>query len=83
MMFEKFPRFENLCLIFSEELLVKNQASFAEYRNSTPEQRYLNLLKTRPDLVQRVPLYQLASYLGIKPESLSRIRKRLIEQNKT
>ncbi len=75
--FEKFPRFETLCRILSEELLAKNQASFDDFKTSTPEQRYLNLLDTRPDLVQRVPQHQLASYLGIKPETLSRIRKRL------
>jgi len=77
--FERFPRFETLCRILSEELLAKNQASFEGFKTSTPEQRYLNLLKTRPDLLQRVPQYQIASYLGIEPQSLSRIRKRLVK----
>jgi len=45
--------------------------------NDSPEQRYLQMLKTRPKLPQRVPQYHLASYLGITPEALSRIRKRL------
>lgn len=81
--FEKFPRFETLCRILSEELLAKNQSSFAEFINSNPEQRYLNLLKTRPDLLQRVPQYQLASYLGITPQSLSRLRNRLSRQGKS
>lgn len=75
--FEKFPRFESLCRVVSEELLAKNQVSFDHFKNSTPEQRYLGLLNTRPDLLQRVPLYQLANYIGVTPESLSRIRKRL------
>jgi len=75
--FEKFPRFESLCRIFTEELLVKKQAEFVDFVDSTPEQRYLHILRTRPDLLQRVPQYQIASYLGIKPESLSRIRKRI------
>ena len=75
--FEKFPRFETLCLRLSEELLASTQSSFSKFKNSTPEQRYLHLIKTRPQLIQRVPQYQIASYLGIKPESLSRIRKRL------
>jgi len=77
--FAKFPRFESLCRILTEELLAKNQASFADFKTSTPEQRYLNLLKTRPDLLQRVPQHQIASYLGMKPQSLSRIRKRIIK----
>lgn len=78
--FEKFPRFETLCRLLSEELLAQHQSSFDDFKNSNPEQRYLNLLHTRPDLLARVPLNQLASYLGIKPESLSRIRKRLTKQ---
>ncbi len=78
--FEKFPRFETLCRILSEELLAKNQTSFDDFKNSTPEQRYLSLLKNRPDLIKRVPQHQIASYLGITRESLSRIRKRLATQ---
>ncbi len=46
----------------------------------SPEERYLHFLKTFPDLVQRVPQYYIASYVGVKPESLSRIRKRLTDQ---
>jgi len=79
-MFERFPRFETLCCIISEELVVTKQAILDEFKTSTPEQRYLNLVKSRPDLIQRVPQYQLASFLGMKPESLSRIRKRLALQ---
>jgi CRP-like cAMP-binding protein len=80
--FQKFPRFETLCRILSEKLMAKTQASFDDFKTSSPEQRYLNLLRSRPDLFQRVPQHQLASYLGIKPESLSRIRKRLVDQTK-
>lgn len=75
--FEKFPRFETLCRILSEKVVIKKQVEFECFKNSSAEQRYLNLLQNRPDLIQRVPQYHLASYLGIKPESLSRIRKRL------
>lgn len=75
--FSKFPKFESLCRILSEQLLAKNQKNFDEYKTSSPEQRYLHLLKNRPDLLQRVPQHQLASYLGIKPQSLSRLRARI------
>lgn len=80
--FSKFPKFESLCRVLSEELLVKQQINFDEFKTSSPEQRYLNLLQARPDLVQRVPQHQLASYLGIAPESLSRLRARIIEKEK-
>jgi CRP-like cAMP-binding protein len=46
--------------------------------NDEPQQRYLNLLKQRPEVVERIPQHYIASYLGIQPESLSRIRKRIL-----
>ncbi len=78
--FEKFPRFKTLCRSVTEELLANNQSSFDNFKITNPEQRYLDLLKNKPGLMQRVPQHQLASYLGIKPQSLSRIRKRLLQQ---
>ncbi len=78
----KFPKFEIMCRILSEELLAKQQINFDEFKISSPEQRYLNLLQKRPDLIQRVPQHQLASYLGIKPQSLSRLRARILEKSK-
>ena len=78
----KFPKFEIMCRVLSEELLAKQQIDFDEFKTSSPEQRYLNLIQKRPDLIQRVPQHQLASYLGIKPQSLSRLRARIIEKNK-
>jgi CRP-like cAMP-binding protein len=78
----KFPKFETMCGILSQELLAKQQIDFDEFKTSSPEQRYLNLVQKRPDLIQRVPQHQLASYLGIKPQSLSRLRARILEKNK-
>ncbi|MEZ4841646.1 MAG: Crp/Fnr family transcriptional regulator [Flavobacteriaceae bacterium] len=76
----KFPKFETVCRILSEELLAKQQIDFDAFKTSSPEQRYLNLLQKRPDLIQRVPQHQLASYLGVKPESLSRLRSRILKK---
>lgn len=80
---KKFPKFETMCHKFSEELLVKQQIDFDSFKISSPEQRYLILIEKRPDLIQRVPQYQLASFLGIKPQSLSRLRNRVIKKNKS
>ncbi|MCK6617476.1 MAG: Crp/Fnr family transcriptional regulator [Cyclobacteriaceae bacterium] len=77
-----FPKFESLCRMLSEELLAKQRIDFDEFKTSSPEQRYLNLVQKRPDLIQRVPQHQLASYLGIKPQSLSRLRARILEKSK-
>lgn len=42
-----------------------------------PEERYLNLIKEKPYITQRIPQYYVASFLGVTPEALSRIRKRI------
>lgn len=76
----KFPKFETMCKVLSEEMLSRQQIDFDAFKNSSPEQRYLNLLENRPDIIQRVPQYQLASYLGITPQSLSRLRARISEK---
>lgn len=78
--FAKFPRFEMLCRVLSEKLAAKTQFEFANFKTSSPEKRYLNLLENRPDLFQRAPQHQLASYLGITPQSLSRLRGRLVKK---
>jgi CRP-like cAMP-binding protein len=76
----KFPKFEIMCRMLSEELLAKKQIEFDEFKTSSPEQRYLSLLQNKPTLIQRVPQQQLASYLGITPQSLSRLRARILEK---
>ncbi len=80
--FANFPKFETMCRLMSEELLAKQQMDFDAFKTSSPEQRYINLLQKRPDLMQRVPQNQLAGYLGISPPSLSRLRARIIEKDK-
>lgn len=76
----KFPKFDIMCRMLSEELLARQRIDFDAFKTSSPEQRYLNLVEKRPDLLQRVPQHQLASYLGIKPQSLSRLRARIQEK---
>lgn len=77
---EKMPRMDTLSRMGVEMELQKSQEAFADFMMNSPEERYLNLLETRPDLLDRVPQYQLASYLGVAPESLSRIRKRIMRR---
>jgi len=76
-MYKRFPRFERMCRLNTEKHLLEYQEQMSLYMASSPEERYKNILNEKPELLDRVPQYQLASYLGIKPESLSRIRKRL------
>ena len=60
-----------------ETLFMEQQEQMTSYITDKPEQRYLTLLETRPDIFQRIPQYDIATYIGVKPESLSRIRKKL------
>lgn len=76
-LYRRVPKFESLCRVSMEADFGKQQEVLANFLTTSPEDRYLNLLQERPELLQRVPQHQLASYLGIKPESLSRIKKRI------
>ena len=76
-MYRKCPELESARRIVAEKLIANYQSSFADYKTASVEERYLQLLKNRPGLIQRVPQYLLANYLGIQPESLSRIRKKI------
>lgn len=60
-----------------EAVFAEQKEALRSYYTDSPEQRYRKLLKSKPGLVQRIHQYHLASYIGIKPESLSRIRKRI------
>ncbi|UOE39350.1 Crp/Fnr family transcriptional regulator [Chryseobacterium oryzae] len=66
-------------------LLQKHVKSLQDRINSllgeTAEERYLKFIKMYPDLMLRVPQWMIASYLGITPESLSRVRKELAKKN--
>jgi len=77
---QRFPRFEMLARIMMEQELSTYQEIIASFVTLSTEQRYLRLMETQPALLQRIPQYHLATYLGVKPESLSRIKKRIIDK---
>lgn len=60
-----------------EKLYVEKLNREFSLLSETAEERYLSLLKERPDLFQKIPLKHIASYIGITPQALSRIRKRI------
>ncbi len=78
---KQFPAIESISRQIMETVFMAQQNLMFSYITDKPEQRYLKLLKARPDIFQRVPQYDIATYLGIKPESLSRIRKKLQRQS--
>ncbi|MER2170209.1 MAG: Crp/Fnr family transcriptional regulator [Psychrobacillus psychrodurans] len=76
-MYSKYTQLEIMTRKMIEESFGNVQDEFATFIASTPEERFKTLLLNRPKLIDRVPQHQLASYLGITPESLSRIKKRV------
>ena len=67
----------NIGRIASESLFIHKQTQQIDLLMLTAEERYLNLLERQPEIVQRTPQKHIASYLGITPESYSRIRKKI------
>lgn len=69
----------------NEQLLQKHIRHLQKRINlligATAEDRYVDFIKSYPDLTQRVPQWMIASYLGITPESLSRVRKELVKKH--
>lgn len=61
----------------SEDLFLKKSKREMSLLIDSAEQRYLNLFKEQPHLLQQIPLKFIASYIGITPQALSRIRKRI------
>lgn len=76
-MYNQFPEFKNITRHIMELNFGQTQEDTAMLMGGTPKERYLRLMEKRPGLIKRVPQHQLASYLGITPESLSRIKKRI------
>lgn len=76
-MYSRYPELANMSRIIGERIISIKQDDFDQFKMASPEERYLNLVKSRPILIQRVPQYQIASYLGMTAESLSRIRSRI------
>ncbi|MEL6592812.1 MAG: Crp/Fnr family transcriptional regulator [Bacteroidota bacterium] len=76
-LFEQIPKLERWGRLIAENAFIGLKNVNSAYLNLSPTERYQALIKERPKVIQRVPLQYIASYLGIQPESLSRIRRRL------
>jgi len=77
--FDKIPAAEATAKIVGDQKLVKLHERNSSLLMDTPEERYYKLVAAKPNLINRVPQYLIAQYLGIRPESLSRIRKRHLD----
>jgi CRP/FNR family transcriptional regulator, anaerobic regulatory protein len=80
-LYKTHPVFERVGRILAENAFLSLSKLNKMLTNEEPQQRYLSLLNQRPEVVKNIPQHYIASYLGIKPESLSRIRKRIQNSN--
>jgi CRP-like cAMP-binding protein len=64
-----------------EQVFIQTLKDLSSFYTDTPEYRYERFIKQHPDLQQRISQYHIASYVGVKPQSLSRIRKRISTQS--
>ncbi len=76
-LFINIPKFERFGRLMAENAFLGIRQRSEMLENQTAEERYLSLMKERPKVLDRIPQHYIASYLGIKPPSLSRIRKRI------
>lgn len=76
-LYTEFPQCERIGRLIAEDLFMHLSSRTSAFLMQTPEQRYLNFLEEYEPIIQRVPQYMIAAYLGITPEALSRIRARM------
>jgi CRP-like cAMP-binding protein len=75
LLYKEIPKFERFFRILIENALVANQQRLLDNLSLSAEQRYLNFMKKYPFVLSCAPLHSIASYLGITPEFLSKIRR--------
>lgn len=74
-----YPKFNRIFRVLVENAFVNLQNRLLQNFSTTAEERYLDFLKKHPELFNRISNVQIASYLGVTPEFLSTIRKRLVK----
>ena len=75
-LYDKHKNIERLGRLIAENLYLSVASRLDSFLFQTPEERYKTLIEKNSRLLQEIPQYMIASYLGVKPETLSRIRKR-------
>lgn len=79
-LYKKYPNLGEVSRKLMNQVFIEQQTKLESYVLDTPKERYLKLLKSNREIFQKIPQYQIASYVGVTPESLSRIRKKLMKE---
>jgi|SRR5687768_10079341 CRP-like cAMP-binding protein len=77
----KIPAFERFFRVLMQNAYIREQLRVIQNLSLPAEERYLNFIKKYPHLVARVTQKQIASYIGVSPEFLSAMRKRISKKN--
>lgn len=77
-----YPKFERFFRLLMQKAYVASQQRTMDIMSKSAERRYLDLVKHYPQMEQRVAQHHIASFLGITPEALSRIKRGLIEKRR-
>ena len=77
-LFSQTPKWERVGRIVAEAYTVEQEDRIRSFVADTAQERYENLAKNQPALIQRTPQIYLANYLGITPQSLSRLRRNIV-----
>lgn len=81
LLFEKIPAFERMFRLLVQRSLGVLQQRFYEAVSATTEERYRHFLDKYPDVARRVPQHQIARYIGVSPEFLSKIRSTMFRKH--
>lgn len=76
-LYDLYPKFERVGRLIAEQTIIRICNRSNSLLADSPQDRYVKLLEEHPTIIDRVPQYYIASFLGIEPESLSRIRKKI------
>ena len=79
-MIDRLPKMERYFRLLMQNSIIALQRRIRVVQTLTAEEVYLRLMHVQPEIISRVPQQHVASYLGITPETLSRIRKQVSER---
>ena len=82
-LYSKIPKFERFFRIITENSLISYQQRLIDNMSLTAQERYLKFRKTYPQLINSIPQKQIAAYIGVTPEFLSKLRAKYLKEKRS